>query len=449
MLKKIIPLLLALMVLCAIFPATVASAASYDPGFNPTTKSMVLVNLDTDTPVYSKEADKKMYPASTTKIMTYIIVAEHIKDLEGTTITVKKSVLDTLLGTGSSIAGIYEGEKFTALQLLNMMMVPSGNDAAAVLSDYIGKGSEEKFVEMMNQKAQELGCTSTHFANSHGLHDDNHYTTANDLYKITKYAMTLPYFTEITSKSSFTIPKTNKSDEERTVITTNKMLLSGETDYYYQYAKGIKTGTTDQAGYCLVSSAVYNGTSYLCVALGAPSVDKEGKAVEIRKDMVDSTNLYRWAFTKLALKSIGEKGNPVAEIPLKYVWGKDTVLLSPEQNVSAVLPADVSPSSLMVTTDIPESVGAPLHNGDVIGTATYSYAGQELCTVNVVVTEDIARNEVLVVMDVIWNVVSSPIFLICAALVIILIIVYITLAVRYNRRKQEMRKKKKYKGPRH
>lgn len=447
MIKKFIPIFLLLVTICTIIPFTKAEAVSYDIDFETKTEAIELVNLDTDTVVFSKNPDKKMYPASTTKIMTYIIAVEAIKDLEGTTLTVKKSVLDSLLGTGSSLAGVYDGEKLTVLQLLNLMMVPSGNDAAAVLADYVGNGSEEKFVELMNKKAQELGCTGTHFANSHGLHDPNHYTTAHDLSIITKYAMTLPYFTEITSQTSYTLPKTNKSDEPRTVITTNRMLISGDIEYYYQYAQGIKTGHTDEAGYCLVSSAIYNGSNYLCVTLGAPAVDKKGEAIEKRQDMIESANLYRWAFTKLQLKAVAEKGNPVAEIKLKYVWGKESILLSPEENFTAVLPMDVNPSSLLVDIDAPESVSAPLHAGDIIGTATYSYAGQELGTVNIIVTEDVARNEVLRVMDVIWTVVSSPWFILCAALAIILIIIYIAIMVRYNKKKKEMRKPKKYKTP--
>ena len=114
------------------------------------------------------------------------------------------------MGTGSSLAGVLEGEELTAMQLLNCMMIPSGNDAALVLADYIGGGDSQKFVDMMNEKAKELGCTNTHFMNPHGLHDEQHYTTAQDLYLITKYAMTLPYFMEICSKTYYTIPPTNR-----------------------------------------------------------------------------------------------------------------------------------------------------------------------------------------------------------------------------------------------
>ena len=451
--KKRVSILLALLtllVLCVSLTFGTASAATFEPeDVNLKTKAVALYNLDTDSPVFTLNADTKMYPASTTKIMTYIVVVENIKDLENTKITVKQSVLNSLLGTESSVAGILDGEELTVLQLLNMMMIPSGNDAAAVLCDYVGKGSEEKFVKMMNQTAKQLGCNSTHFANSHGLHDEKHYTTANDLYKMTKYAMTLPYFTEITSKTSYELPKTNVSDEPRTVITTNKMLMSSEPDYFYQYAQGIKTGTTDQAGYCLVSSAIYNGSSYICVALGAPSVDSKGNTIEKRRDMIDSANLYRWAFTKLALKTVAEKGSPVAELPLKYAWGKNNILLSPEEPLTTVLPSDVNPSSLMMETNLPYDVEAPIHTGDIVGTATYSYAGQKLGTVNLIATEDVSRNEVLVVLDVIWKIVSSPIFIIIASLVILLLIFYIIMAVRYNKKRKAMRKNKRYKPPRH
>ena len=137
-----------------------------------------MANLDTDTVVYEKDADLRLEPASCTKIMTYIVAAEHISDLEGTKITVSDYIEPTLTGTGSSMAGVITGEELTALQLLNLMMVPSGNDASLVLAEYVGgletgaTGDEavKNFVQMMNDKAAELGLSNTHFNNPHGLH---------------------------------------------------------------------------------------------------------------------------------------------------------------------------------------------------------------------------------------------------------------------------------------
>ena len=202
--KKLFPILCFFLVLCSMLPAAQASAATFNIDFETYSAAIELVNLDTDTIVYQKNATARREPASTTKIMTFIIVSEQIQDLDNTQVTVTKEVVDQLLGTGSSLSGIKEGDVLTVMQLLNCMMVPSGNDAALVLADYVSNGNVAAFVDLMNQKAQELGCQDTHFTNPHGLHDDEHYTTAHDLYLITKYAMSLPHFTDICDQTRYT-----------------------------------------------------------------------------------------------------------------------------------------------------------------------------------------------------------------------------------------------------
>ena len=267
--KKFLSVFTALALLLVFLPQAGVSAAGFNIDFPTTSAAIELVNLDTGTVVYQKNADAKREMASTTKIMTYVVVSDHIKDLRNTKITVSKKILNELLGTGSSMSGIRVNDVLTAEQLLNCMMVPSGNDAALVLADYVGGGSSDKFVEMMNAKAKELGCKNTRFANPHGLHDPNHYTTADDLAKIAKYAMGLPEFMQICSQTSYSYAPVGGPDAGKkmpTLATTNLLISKnapGNT-YFYTYAKGIKTGHTDEAGYCLVSSATADGYSYLC-----------------------------------------------------------------------------------------------------------------------------------------------------------------------------------------
>ena len=176
--KKLLPLLSFFFILCVLCPTLTVNAATYNIDFETKSKGIQLINLDTDTVVYEKNADMKLEPASCTKIMTFIIAVENIDDLNGTKITAKKEVLNLLKDTQSSTAGVLEGETLTAMQLLYCLMVPSGNDASVVLADYVGNGDQQKFVDMMNAKAQELGLKNTHFMNPHGLHNENHYTTA-------------------------------------------------------------------------------------------------------------------------------------------------------------------------------------------------------------------------------------------------------------------------------
>ncbi|PWM21552.1 MAG: D-alanyl-D-alanine carboxypeptidase [Collinsella tanakaei] len=443
--KTRIPLLSLVLTICILLVQIPVSAATYDIDFETTTQAIELINLDTGTVVYQKNADQKMYPTSTTKIMTFIVASEQIPDLENTKITVTEKVVTELLGTGSSLAGVKEGEELTALQLLNCMMIPSGNDAALVLADYVGGGETQKFIDLMNEKAEELGCENTHFMNPHGLHDEQHYTTAEDLYKITKYAMTLPYFMEICSKTYYEIPATNVSPEPRYIYTTNMLIEpNAGGSYYYKYCKGIKTGSHDQAGYCLVSTAVKDGYSYMCIALGAPSVDEQGNRVSTNGAFVDTKNLYIWAFDNLRLKTVLSSDESVCDVSLNLAWNKDKLLLVPEQSYSTILPKDISETSVIITPDVPESIDAPVKKGQVIGTATLSYVGQELATVNLVASESVERSEVLHSVDTMSEVIHSRWFQIIVAVVVVLLLIYMILALIYNRKKKKLRKVKKY-----
>ena len=444
--KKKLSFLLSLFLLLGVFFSAVpVEAAGFHIDFPLNCQAAELVNLDTGTVVYQKNADARREPASLTKIMTFIVVSEQIKDLKGTQITVGKKILQELSGTGSSMSGIKVGDVATAYQLLNCMMVPSGNDAALTLADYVGKGSLETFTSLMNAKAKALGCTNTHFTNPHGLHDPNHYTSASDMAKITRCAMSLPYFVQICSQTSYLYkPVSGPNSAKGVHLYTTNLLISKNSSYYYPYAKGIKTGHTDESGYCLVSTASDSHYSYLCVAMGAPSVDKNGKSVRERGEMKDSANLYHWAFKSLALKQIVSSDDSLAEVKLKYAWKQDKLLLKPQKNYSALLPKDVTAGSILVSKKIPDSVSAPVKKGQVVGTATLSYANQPLATINLVASESVERSELLHTTDVIKSIFTSTWFLVIAAIIILLVIIYIILAIIYNRRRKKLRRVKRY-----
>ena len=447
--KRLASLFPVLLVFCVVFSTVPARAADFPIDFSTSCASIELVSLDTGTTVYRKNADQRREPASLTKIMTYIVVSEQVKDLQGTNVPITKKVIDMLLGTGSSMSGIKAGDVMTAYQLLNCMMVPSGNDAALVLADYVGGGDAGRFVDLMNQKAKALGCKGTNFTNPHGLHDANHYTTADDLAKITRYAMSLPYFMQICSQTRYSYKPVGGPDAGKqlpTLSTTNLLIdknaLGGK--YFYQYAKGIKTGHTDEAGYCLVSTASADGYSYLCVALGAPSVDANGRAVKTRCEMVDSAELYRWALRNLELKKIVDPSQSLGEIKLNYAWNKDTLLLSAEKSYSALLPKGVAAGSVIVEKKVPDHVDAPVKKGQVVGKATLKYADQTLATINLVAAESVERSELLHMTDVAKSIFTSVWFLVIAALIILLVIIYIVLTLIYNRKRKNLRKVKKY-----
>ncbi|MCH5298700.1 MAG: D-alanyl-D-alanine carboxypeptidase [Ruminococcus sp.] len=437
--KKLSLLLSVLIVVCTVFTTSLVpvSAANYKNKVKLKSKSALLINLDTGQTVYSVKADEKRYPASTTKIMTYIVVAEHVSDFKRTKVEIKQSVLDVLNGTGSSVAHVFShvGETMTVLDLLYSMMVPSGNDAAVVLADYIGGGDTQKFVDMMNEKAKELGCKNTHFTNPDGLHDDNHYTTANDLAIMTQYALTLPEFSEITNTATYYV-----EGESYPLVTTNYMIDPNRGgSYYYQYAQGVKTGTTDEAGHCLVSIGSADGYSYLGVFLMNPIKEPDEYGT-----MIDAKELFRWALTELELNQVASSNTPICEQKINLAWGKSSVQLVPETNINSIVPKDYEEKNIIIEKKIPESVDAPIKEGDVIGKATVYYEGkgakgkQELATVNLVSSETVERSGILYVLSVIKSIVFSNWFIVVIAAIILLLIIYIIVSsiIRSRNRKR-------------
>ena len=443
---KIFSLFVAIIVLFSIAVPSVG-AISYTNDVKTTSDSILLVNMDIDQPVFEKNADTKRYPASTTKIMTYIIAVENIDDLDNTRIEIKQSVLDTLEGTGSSLANVanHVGDTMSAIDLLYSMMVPSGNDAAMVLADYVGGGDVDKFVEMMNNKAKELGCENTHFSNPDGLHNPEHYTTARDLYKITKYALTMPRFSEITNTTTYTC-----EGEDYPLVTTNYLIDANRGGkYYYKYAKGIKTGSTDQAGRCLVTTASADGYSYMAVLLHSPY--KEGETTDYGT-MTDAADLFRWALTKLELEQVATSTMPVCEQKVELAWGRDSVQLVPEKNITAIVPKTISDSDLVVETDIPESVDAPVEKGQKIGTESIYYQNpdtgekQLLTKVNLVSSEKIERSGILFVLDVIQTLLKSYWFILLIGLIVLLLIIYFIYAKISSRKNRKNRNVKNYRN---
>lgn len=441
--KKIISVILSCLIVLSAFmlPCTIsADAAVYNVDVELKSKSVYLENLDTGTVIFEKEADARRFPASTTKIMTYIITAENVDDYRKTYVTVKERLLDMLEGTGSSVAGLKAGEKLSIYQLLCSLMIPSGNDAALILADYVGEGSIEKFVSMMNAKAKELYCTGTHFANPHGLNDPNHYTTVADMAKIAKYAMTLPEFNEISNMT-----ESDCLGEDRYLITTNYMIDEGRGgEYYYEYASGIKTGSTgNDSGYCLVSTASKDGYTYLCIAYGAPYEDEEGNAYD-NGAMIDSVNLYEWAFDNLSLKSILDKNELLKEVKVNFAWNKDTLQLIPASGVTKLMPYNITNDSIDKTFSVPEEIDAPIKKGDKIGTVTLSYANQQLAVVDLLAGESIDRSDLLTAADGLKKIATSDWFIIAASVIVFMIIVYIIIITVYNHRKKQYRPVKKY-----
>ena len=228
-----------------------------------TAKAALLYEASTDTVLYAYNADQKMFPASTTKLMTAALALEYGNPED--VVTVKQTAVDNIVSYGNDLRNsVYflTGEKVNFMDMLDMLLVYSNNTAGNILAEHVA-GSIDAFVELMNTKAQELGCTGTHFVNTHGLHTEEHYTTASDLLKIAQYAFSNEKIVAAMQKTTIKTPVTNKHKTQTTLANTNLLVSS----YKLNGLIAGKTGSTTAAGYCLVSACKEDDKVYYAVVL--------------------------------------------------------------------------------------------------------------------------------------------------------------------------------------
>ena len=424
--KRISIIAFSVIILC--FSVFSASAVDYKCSEETVSNAVYLENLNSGAVVYEKNSDQQSYPASTTKIMTFVITAENVSDLDQTTVTIKQDVISGL-DPESTVMGLsaHVGEQVSVRDLLYGLMLPSGNDAALVLADYVG-GGIPGFAEKMNAKAAELGCTNTHFTNPHGLYDPDHYTTAHDMALIAKHAMSIPDFMEICNTVYYT---PNGFD---TLHNTNYMIDPNAEGgaYYYEYAQGIKAGYLDEAGKCLVTSSDKDGDKYICVCLGAAFSYEEN----VNYAMKDTAKLYGWAYDNLGVQTVYGTEDSLASVDVKYVRNGRILSAVPEKAITAFLPNDYDKNKLAVEVNCPEQVEAPVTKGDVLGTVSVKYEDLDLGVTNLVSAEDIERDisplEVFVT--------ENTTLVIVLATSLILIIVLAVVLISAGRRRKARRK---------
>ncbi len=356
----------------------------------------LLVDDDTGEVLYEQNAHGKVYPASITKVMTCLLTLESIARGEhqlDEVVTVGDQV-NYGIGADGSTAGIKAGEQLTIHDLLGAALIPSANEACNAMAQLV-VGDVEKFVDLMNQRAQELGMNDTHFANPHGYHDPDHYTSAYDIYLVAHEAMKDPTFRELVSSVDYKIPATNFS-EARTLHSTNGLVSTWRVrDYWYEYATGIKTGSTPEAGHCLVSSATKNDRNLIAVVMGAANYT-ENKDVNY---FTESKRLLEFGFNNFSRQTILDGSSldfPEVSVTLSKT---DYVTVRPAGSLSATLPNDIDPAAFQRELDLPESVEAPVEEGQVLGTVTLTYNGQEYGKVDLVANSSVERSELLYRLD--------------------------------------------------
>ncbi|MFR1050140.1 MAG: D-alanyl-D-alanine carboxypeptidase family protein [Lachnospirales bacterium] len=379
---------------------TPALATGESDSFTVNAASALLLDADHDEVLYEQNADERRFPASITKVMTGLLTAEAIDrgELSLDTRVTLGDDLYTGIGEGGSTQDLKPGEVLTVRDLLNCALIPSANEACNALASLVA-GSIPAFVDLMNQRAAELGMTGTHFVNPHGYHDDGHYTTARDVSRMCLEAMKHPDFRQIVSSVSYTVPATDLH-AERVLHDTNALVSNFRVrGFLYQYAIGIKTGSTPEAGYCLASAAEKNGRTMIGVILGGVNwKDSAGNAVE-NNYFRESKNLLEYGFNHFSRKTILSGIDPIGTIPVKLCADQDYVTVQPASSLEASLPNDLDPASFQRQIDLPERLDAPIEKGQPLGTITLSYEGKEYGTIELVATSSLERSQFLFVID--------------------------------------------------
>lgn len=414
------------------FPISEAGAASfslnsvYEPYF-------ILVNADNPTQSYrgiEQDADKQVYPASTTKILTCIVALENGK-LEDM-VTVSHNAVN--FGRGNSLMGLQEGDQYSLRDLLYGMMLPSGNDAAIAIAEHIA-GSTEAYANMMNEKAKEIGMTHSHFVTVHGKQNDNHYTTVRDMAILTAYALNTcdqkDTFREIVGAGTYTA---KSGPRELSLVNSNRMLvnmpatetLPNPTSCLYEFAIGVKTGDTAKAGKCLIAAAEKNGVTLIAVLYGGTLndpdyndgwTDAQKEKYNVRR-FQDAAAMFDYAYSDMmksySVSELVANGMPVSfDIQITNASEEDSksgILtvnadLAMEQQITVMQPNPNATIADLQFTASPTYTNtyAPISEGTVVGSVVYTVNGNAIQSVNLIasrsVKEGTAQTEIAAPAD--------------------------------------------------
>jgi len=350
-----------------------------------TAQNLLLGEMNTERVLYEKNANEKIYPASLTKLMTAILVVENCELDE--IVTVSENAVFSV-PSGYVNANLQVGEELTVEDLLYVMLIPSANDAANALAEYVG-GNIQSFSAMMNARAKELGCTGSNFTNPSGLQDKEHYTTTRDLYLISREAITKPIIKKAIQTTRYTLPETNKytnTESKRIFVTTNYMIRESLTKYYCDYCIGGKTGYTTEAKNCVVEYAQKDGIELIAIIMG------ENASVKGKK-FLSAKTMFEYIFKNYENKQMAEKNKKSETIKinngtkqtreLEVIYKNNVTILKPKNDNTKI------EKNIEYT-----NIKAPIKKGDIVGKITYKYDGI-LYTTDLIANNDVEESKTL------------------------------------------------------
>lgn len=354
----------------------------------------ILIDSKTGKVLYGKNENVKMFPASTTKILTAIITIENCNLSDKVTAS-REAIIS--IPPGYSNAEIQPNDTISVQDLLNVFLIHSANEAGYILAEHIS-GSIENFANLMNEKAKEIGCTNTHFTNPSGIHNENHYSTAYDMSLIAQYCMKNETFRKIVSTPYITFSPSE--DKQLKFYNTNDLIIN-TSKYYYKYAIGIKTGYTSQAKNCLISASSKDGLELITVILGAAHSEEVSST-----RYVDTINLFNYGFDNYKSTEILARDSVIKNVEVENATkdSKDLSLLAKDA-ISVLVPKNINIDTLEPSIEI-NNLSAPISEGAVVGKITYNINGEnystDLVAGNSVIRSDIETLIVQIVLAILF-----------------------------------------------
>ena len=392
-----------------------------------TAPAAYVVNLDTNIVVYEKNSETPLSAASLTKLMTTLLLLENYQDqLDSISLTAPSYVYDLIWeqSTNASSADIRRGETQSLRNLLYAMLLPSGNEAAYIVADYMGGGSIDNFVAMMNDEAKAVGCTGTTFVDPCGLNPNN-ITTARDAYLILRALTAYDVFSTVVGTPSYDMGTNDRYTTPGTYIiqTTDKLITN--SSYHRDYTKGGKTGSLGEwqnfAGW-----HSQDGESYISILLNVPyDADPEG----MRPALVETATIMDWVFDTYTIAPALDTTQPITEVRVAYSTQSDTVMLYPTDNMMTLLPREGGAALTEQVFNVPDQLPAPIKQGDIVGTVTLTIEGETIGTADLIAGSDVSRNQLLYTISRVSLFFSSTYFKVVVILTMLVIGAYLIFTV--------------------
>lgn len=436
-LRRLITLLLFSAVLFSAFPLQTASAAYEAMPNLAMADTVYFYHFESNTVIARKESSSRIAPASTVKIASGLLALEYLSDRLDENITI---TADMLLNSSGTSMHLQAGDILTVKDLLYGAICGGYNDAVYALA-HTAVGNAESFVAELNKRLSDWGCSNSHYTNPTGVDENGMYTTLDDVITLSKIAMNSQLYMEISSVSSYSY--TNYRNEVSTIHNRNAIISS----HYYQgcqsrYAKGLIAGMTERGGYCVVTTARYENSSYLCIVMGAKGSETNAHSFRIAFEML------QYAFTQLQYTNLTEDGQTLCTAPVKLAMSFDkskdfaTVKCTLPKKITELIPLNALDNNeieyrIYLHTD---ELTAPIYEGDVVGGVDIYYGEEWLCHSELVAAQTILENSFLAKMESIRNLLFSRKCALILGTFISILIPYLFISGKNNRRRRKTKK---------